>query len=164
MALYQSPIQFLEVLHLTIKRDTLTTGLAILVIAITLPFAILDTIKTGRVHLFSRQFIEELPRRFTGPGRLRFISQPIVATVLGIRGGLADFKLGIPPYLFALFAGGPRRRDLLRSGLVALRNLIALAIIMDVLFQIILYHSVHPGAAMVVGPFSFVFRMHCPER
>ncbi len=140
-----------------IKRDTLMTGLAILVIAITVPFAIVDTIKTGRVHLFSRQFIEELPRRFTAPGRLRFISQPVFATVLGVRGGLADFKLGIPPYLFALFGGGPRRRELLRGGLAALRNLIAVAIIMDVLFQIILYHSVHPGAAMVVGPVLICF-------
>jgi YceI-like domain len=33
--------------------------LAILVIAIALPFAIVDTIETGRVHLFSMQFIED---------------------------------------------------------------------------------------------------------
>ncbi len=32
--------------------------LAILVIAIALPFAIVDTLETGRVHLFSMQFIE----------------------------------------------------------------------------------------------------------
>ena len=52
------------------------TLLAILVITITVPFAILDTIETGRVYVFSKQFLEELPQRFTGPGRLRFILQP----------------------------------------------------------------------------------------
>jgi hypothetical protein len=133
------------------------TVLAILVLVCALPFAIVDTIEMGRIHLFSRQFFEELPRRFTGPGRLRFISQPIVAIVLGIRGGLADAKLGNPPYLFALLFGAGRRRELLRSGATAVRNLIAAAIFMDVVFQLILYHSVHPGAAVVIGPILICF-------
>ncbi len=135
-----------------LRRDTFVTVLAILVIAITLPFAIVDTIETGRVHLFSRQFLEELPQRFTGPGRLRFILQPMFAIVLGIRGGLADVKAGNPDYLFGLLFGGRRRRELLRSGLAAIRNLVAMAIIMDIVFQLILYRSVHPGAAVVIGP------------
>ncbi len=41
---------------------------------------------------------------------------------------------------------------LLRSGVAAIRNLLALGIILDVVFQLILYHSVHPGAALIVGP------------
>jgi len=133
------------------------TVLAILVIAITLPFAIVDTIETGRVHLFSRQFLEELPQRFTGPGRLRFILQPMFAIVLGILGGLADVKAGNPDYLFGLLFGGRRRRELLRSGLAAIRNLVAMAIIMDIVFQLILYHSAHPGAAVVIGPILICF-------
>ena len=125
--------------------------LAFIVIVIALPFAIVDTIETGRVYLFSRQFLEELPRRFTGSGRLRFILQPTVAIVLGIRGGLADAKAGNVPYLLALILGAGRRRELLRSGVVAVRNLVALGIMMDVVFQLVLYRSVHPGAALVVG-------------
>ncbi len=35
------------------------------------------------MSLFSRQFLEELPRRFTGPGRLWFILQPMFAILLG---------------------------------------------------------------------------------
>jgi hypothetical protein len=137
---------------LTLRRDTIVTMLAFLVIVVAIPFAILDTIETGRVYLFSRQFLEELPRRFTGPGRLRFILQPTVATVLGIRGGLADAEAGNSPFLFGLLFGAGRRRELLRSGAVAIRNLVAVAIIMDMVFQLALYHSVHPGAALVVGP------------
>jgi hypothetical protein len=137
---------------LRLRRETLVTVLALLVIAIALPFAIVDTIETGRVYLFSRQFLEELPQRFTGPGRLRFVLQPTVAIVLGIRGGLADAKAGHPPYLFGLIFGAVRRRELLRSGVATLRNLLAVAIIMDIVFQLVLYRSVHPGAAVVVGP------------
>ncbi len=142
---------------MTLRRDTITTVLAILVIVVTIPFAIRDTIQAGRVYVFSRQFLDELPQRFTGPGRFRFILQPIVAILLGIRGGLADAKAGNPPYLFRLLSGAQHRRELLRSGLAAIRNVLALGIIMDIVFQLILYHSVHPGAALVVGPILICF-------
>jgi hypothetical protein len=142
---------------LTLRRETLVTVLALLVIAIAIPFAIVDTIETGRVYVFSSQFLEELPRRFTGPGRLRFILQPMVAIVLGIRGGLADAKAGNPPYLYGLLFGTGRRRELLRSGVAAIRNLVALGIIMDIVFQLVLYRSVHPGAALLVGPILICF-------
>ena len=142
---------------MTLRRETLVTVLALLVIAIAIPFAIVDTIETGRVYVLSSQFLEELPRRFTGPGRLRFILQPMVAIVLGIRGGLADAKAGNPPYLYGLLFGTGRRRELLRSGVAAIRNLLALGIIMDIVFQLVLYRSVHPGAALLVGPILICF-------
>jgi len=146
-----------EVENLTLRRDTIVTVLALLVIVVALPFAIVDTFETGRVYLFSRQFIEELPQRFTGPGRLRFILQPLTAILLGIRGGLRDAKTRNPPYLFGLLFGAERRRELLRSGVAAIRNLVALGIIMDIVFQLIIYHSVHPGAAVVIGPILICF-------
>ena len=133
-------------------RDTIVTALALLVIAITIPFAIVDTFEKGRIYLFSREFIEELPQRFTGPGRFRFLLQPMVAIVLGILGGLRDAKAGHPPYLFGLVFSPGHRKDFLRSGVAAIRNLIAFGIIMDIVFQLILYRSVHPGPAVVVGP------------
>jgi hypothetical protein len=137
---------------LTLRRDTIVTVLAILAIAIALPFAIVDTFEKGRIYLFSRHFLEELPQRFTGPGRFRFLLQPMTAIVLGLRGGLRDAKAGHPPYLFGLFFSPGHRREFLRSGVAAIRNLIAVGIIMDLVFQLVLYRSVHPGAAVVVGP------------
>lgn len=137
---------------MTLRRDTLVLVLALLVIAIAVPFAIVDTIETGRVYVFSKEFLEEFPRRFSGPGRLRFILQPVIAIVLGIRGGLADAKAGNPPYLLGLLLGAGRRVELLRTGAEAIGTLIAMGIILDVVFQLVLYQSVHPGAALVVGP------------
>jgi hypothetical protein len=146
-----------EVENLTLRRDTIVTVVALLVIVVALPFAIVDTFETGRVYVFSRQFIEELPQRFTGPGRLRFILQPMVAIVLGIRGGLRDAKAGNPPFLFGLLFSAGHRRELLRSGVAAIRNLLAFGIILDLVFQVVLYRSVHPGAALVVGPILICF-------
>ena len=135
-----------------LQRKTIVPALALLVILAALPFAILDTIETGRVYLFSRQFLEELSRRFTGPGRFRFILQPALAILLGVRGGLADAKAGNPPYLLGLLLGAGRRRELLRSGLATVSTLLAMGIILDVVFQLVIYKAVHPGAALVVGP------------
>jgi hypothetical protein len=135
----------------TLRRDTIVTALALLVIAVAIPFAVKDTIETGRVYLFSRQFLEELPQRFTGPGRLRFILQPLLAIMLGIRGGLADLRAGNPPFLFGLLFDA-RRMEFLRSGAAAITTLLAMGVILDIVFQLILYQAVHPGAALLVGP------------
>ena len=131
---------------MNLRRETIVTVLATLVIVAAIPFAILDTVETGRVYLFSRQFLEELPRRFTGPGRLRFIPQPMLAILLGVRGGLADAKTGTPPHLFGLLFDAVRRREVLRNGAAAVSTLLAMGIILDVVFQLILYREVHPGA------------------
>jgi len=134
------------------RRETIVTALAIVVIVAALPFAIAETLQTGRVYVFSRQFLEELPQRFTGPGRLRFILQPAIAILLGLRGGLADARTGNPPFLFGLLFDAARRRELLRSGVATIRNLLAFGIILDVVFQWVLYGAVHPGAAVLIGP------------
>ena len=82
---------------LKLRGKTIVTVLALLVIAAAIPYAIVDTIEKGRVYLFSSQFLEELPQRFSGSGRLRFILQPLLAILRGVRGGMADAKAGNPP-------------------------------------------------------------------
>jgi hypothetical protein len=131
---------------MTLRRETIVPALAILVIIAAIPLAIVEMIQTGRVYLFSRQFLEELPQRFTGSGRFRFILQPTMAVLLGMRGGLTDAQTGHPPYLSGLLFNPSRRKEFLRSGAAAISNLFAMGIIMDVVFQLVLYWSVHPGA------------------
>ncbi len=143
---------YYEVRDVKLQRKNIVPALAFLVIAAAIPFAIMDTIETGRLYLFSSQFLEELPQRFTGPGRMRFILQPVLAILLGLRGGLADARAGNPPYLFGLLFHAGSRRELMQSGVAAISTLLAMGIILDVLFQFILYRSVHPGAALVIGP------------
>ena len=139
------------------------TAVATLVIVAAIPFAILDTIETGRVYLFSRQFLEELPRRFTGPGRLRFILQPMLAVLLGVRGGLADARAGAPPYLLGLLFHAGRRKELLRSGAAAISTLLAMGIILDVVFQLVLYRRCIQARPWWLGRLSLSPPTLCPE-
>ena len=138
-----------------VTRSSISTGvtvLAVLILIAAIPSAVRDTLETGRVYLFSRQFLEELPQRLTGPGRLRFVLQPLVAIVLGWRAGLSDARTGQPPYLYGLIMGGANRKELLRDGLASIRNLIAIGIVLDAVAQLLIYGQVHPGAALVIGP------------
>jgi hypothetical protein len=132
--------------------STMLTVVAVLILVAAIPSAVRDTLATGRVYLFSSQFFEDLPQRLTGPGRLRFVFQPVVAILLGWRSGLGDASAGRPAYLVGLLLGGVNRRDMLRSGLAAVRDLVAIAIVLDAASQLLIYREVHPGAALVVGP------------
>ena len=132
--------------------STIITILAVLILAAAIPSAIRDTFETGRVYLFSREFLDELPQRLTGPGRLRFVFQPLVAIFLGLRAGLGDAKAGRAPYLYGLIMGTENRRELLRSAFAGIRNLVAVGIVLDAVAQLLIYGLVHPGAALVVGP------------
>jgi hypothetical protein len=137
--------------------STIVAVLAVLIIAAAIPSAVRDTFETGRVYLFSGQFLDELPQRLTGPGRLRFVLQPLVAIFLGVRSGIGDARAGKPAYLFGLVVGVVERKELLRSGFAAIRDLIAVGIVLDAVAQLLIYGQVHPGAALVIGPVLICF-------
>jgi hypothetical protein len=135
-----------------VTRSRVITGLAVLVLVAAIPSAIREALESGRIYLFSWDFLADLPKRLTGPGRLRFILQPTVAIILGIRGGRADARAGRPPYLYGLFLHAEHRKEYLRSGLTAIRDIVAIGIILDAVAQLLIFRQIHPGAALVVGP------------
>ncbi len=80
-------------------RRWVLVSLAALVLITAIPSAIREALESGRIYLFSWEFLSDLPARLTGPGRFRFVLQPTMAILLGLRGGLADAQAGRPPYL-----------------------------------------------------------------
>jgi len=69
-----------------------------------------------------------------------------------LRGGLADTRAGRPAYLYGLLLGGENRWDLVRSGWAAVRDLVAMGIVLDAVAQLLIYRLVHLGTALVIGP------------
>ncbi len=122
------------------------------VLAMSIPGSLRDAWERGGIYLFSHEFLADLPRRLTGPGRFRFIMQPAIATALGIAAGLADQRTGRPPYLRALLFHGPRRGELLHSGARDTVNLVVVGVLLDALCQWFILGVSHPGAALIVGP------------
>jgi hypothetical protein len=135
-----------------LTRSTILTGLAVLVLVAAIPSAIREAIESGRIYLFSWEFLADLPKRLTGPGRLRFILQPTVAIILGLRGGLADARAGRPPYVLGLLFDPLHRREYVRTGITAVRDLVAVGVVLDVVAQFLIFRQIHPGAALLIGP------------
>jgi hypothetical protein len=139
------------------KRDSslatvVLAGLTLLVLVLSVPGSLRDAYDRGGLYLFSQAFLEDIPKRLAGPGRFRFIVQPLVAVVLGIRGGLADARAGRPPYLLGMLFHRDVRPELLKSGLKSVVNLLLMGILMDSVFQWVILGVSHPGAAVVIGP------------
>ena len=76
-----------------------------------------------------------MPERLTGPGRFRLLLQPLVATFLGIRSGVADARAGRPPYLSGVLFHRDLRGELARTGFETVVNLLLMGILLDAVFQ-----------------------------
>ena len=139
------------------SRITLVlAGLTLLVFVLSVPGSLRDMWERGGIYLFSQAFLDDIPRRLTGPGRFRFILQPLTAVVLGVLGGIADAKAGRPPYLYGLFFGSGHRRVLISSAYETIANLLLMGILLDAIFQWVILGTSHPGAALLVGPVLIV--------
>jgi hypothetical protein len=138
--------------HVTI----ILAGITLIVLLASGPVSLREAYNRGGFYLFSRDFVEDLPQRLAGPGRFRFVLQPLIATILGIRNGLADARAGRPPYLWALLFHRELRSEMMRAGLATLANLLLMGILMDSIFQWVLLGASYPGAALVVGPVLIV--------
>ena len=135
------------------RRVTLIlASLTLLALILSLPGSTRDALERGNFYVFSQEFFEDIPKRFTGPGRFRFVFQPVVAILLGIRNGLADARAGRPPYLYGILFHRRHRRELLRSGFVAVVNLMLMGVLLDSIAQWFILGASYPGAALVVGP------------
>lgn len=127
-------------------------ALTALVLALSVPGSLQHAREQDGFYLFSKAFIEDIPKRLTGPGRFRFGLQPLIAIVLGMRSGLADARAGLPPYLYGVFFHRAARRHLMKSGLMTIMNLLLMGILVDSVCQWLILGISYPGPALIVGP------------
>lgn len=86
-----------------------------------------------------------------GPMSFRFLLQPAVATLLGIRDGRLDAKAGTRPFIDDLLFRSSDRSKALRSAVRALAMPVAFGTLFDGVAQYLIFMHVRPGAAMLVG-------------
>lgn len=90
-------------------------------------------------------------RRFSGPGHVRLIIQPVVAIVLGIRDGLADSRTGDPPYLVGMIFHPELRRQLLYRTVEHILKPFVIGVAIDLILQYFIFQRVRLVPAVIVG-------------
>jgi hypothetical protein len=93
----------------------------------------------------------QLLARVSGPMKFRLVLQPVMAGIFAIRSGLADAKAGKPPYFWALLSNPGERTDMIKDGWKSVGKVFVLALILDIVYQIIVLRFVYPGEVVIVA-------------
>jgi len=86
---------------------------------------------------------EDLGGRIGGPLSLRLVLQPLMATMFAIHAGLQDARLGHPAYFWAVLTHPTERHNLLREGWKAVGKVFVFAMIIDAVYQVMVFRSVY---------------------
>jgi hypothetical protein len=89
-----------------------------------------------------------------GPMTFRFILQPAMAIIAALRDGVHDARLGRRPYLWALLHGvrDPQGRSgRLWEGIIATARIIILGVVMDTIYQWVVFKTFYPVQAAVIA-------------
>jgi hypothetical protein len=93
----------------------------------------------------------DLVGRINGPLAFRLILQPIAAAFLAIRAGLNDARSGHAAYGWAIVTDPVRRRDLLQQGFREIAKVFVVAVIIDLIYEIIVFRAIYLGQSLIVA-------------
>src|SRR3954468_17945880 len=105
------------------------------------------------IHDGLSQFWDELTSRPAGPMAMRFVLQPLVASAFAIRDGIKDARINRAPYLMTVIRRPKSRRQHLREGLSAVSRVLILAIVFDLIYQIVELQGLRPLQTTVIALF-----------
>jgi hypothetical protein len=94
---------------------------------------------------------DQLVGRLSGSLSLRFLLQPLMATILAVRAGIRDARADRPPFLWTVITDAGQRRTLLRGGWQDVTRLFTVAVVVDILYQVDQLHYFHPLQALLVA-------------
>src|SRR6185503_14474568 len=98
-----------------------------------------------------KRAVDELLGRASGPMHLRLIMQPLMATIFAVRAGLRDARQGQSPFLMTYIQDPESRRRLAKSAWKDVGKVFVIAIILDIVYQIIALHTVRPLQTVIVA-------------
>lgn len=101
-------------------------------------------------HMWTR-VVTQLVARVSGPLKFRIVLQPCMAAFFAIRAGVADARAGKRPYFWCLLTSPREREDMLKDGWKSVGRLFMLAIILDIIYQLIELHFIYIGEAFIVA-------------
>jgi hypothetical protein len=102
------------------------------------------------VDLLSQTW-QEITSRPDGPLAMRFYLQPLMATLLAARDGVKDAREGNSAYLWAVVYNPAHRRELLRNGWRSIGKVFVIALVLDVVYQVLVLRELRPLQGLIVA-------------
>jgi hypothetical protein len=102
---------------------------------------------------FLDKVVEGIVARLVGPMSFRFMAQPIVSTLLGIRDGILDAKAGTPPIIADLIFHPENRKKNFVSAFKSLIKPVIVGTVLDMIAQYLIFEHVRIIPAAIVGVF-----------
>ena len=92
-----------------------------------------------------------LIERPDAPMRFRFVLQPLMAAAFAIRDGLRDARVGRAPFFTTILWRPLERAGRLREALNATARIILLGLLMDLIYQILVFRRFFPNEAVIIA-------------
>jgi predicted thioredoxin/glutaredoxin len=96
------------------------------------------------------EFGSELIGRLHGPFSFRFVLQPLMASIFAIRDGVKDARAGKPAYFWNVVTQPAERQELLREGWHRVLRVVIIGVVMEVLYEVIVFHAIRPLQLVVI--------------
>lgn len=100
---------------------------------------------------FITNILNNIDLRLDGPLKFRVILQPLMSLFFAIKAGLRDSKSGQTPFLQNIVQSKGTRKELYKEIWKDVGRVFILAIIMDVIFQLIVLKTLHPLGALATS-------------
>ena len=97
------------------------------------------------------RLVDNLTDRVSGPMKFRLVLQPLVASSYAVMAGIKDAKAGKPAYFWAMLTDKANRLDMAKDGWKGIGKVFALALVLDVVYQVVVLHFVYIGEAILVA-------------
>lgn len=99
------------------------------------------------------RIVENFLGRLDGPMHFRFTAQPLIAIIFAILDGIKDAKEGKPAYFWAIVVNIEHRKELIKDGWKHVGKIFILAVILDIVYQLKVFHTIYPGEILIVALF-----------
>ena len=125
--------------------------LARLAFGLLVAFAVLGWAMYGFSAEVRQRVWQNLLDRPSGPMTFRFFLQPIMASIAASLHGVKDARTGRSPYLWTMFTHPEKAGGRLHEGLIATSRVILLGLVMEVIYQLTVFETFHPGEAAIIS-------------
>lgn len=100
---------------------------------------------------FLDKVVNGIVARVAGPMSFRFILQPLMAILLGMRDGKLDAKAGTPPFIFDLIFNPESRKKDFASAIKSLLKPMIIGFVIDLIAQYLIFQHIRLIPALIVG-------------